>query len=145
MKSLNFNDGGTPDVFLDDDTMAADDPNAIVSQQSIVAYVGDRLRIKTGDYTGDGASPHAIVGIGFQVIYVIIWIEKDDGVVTRSYEATPEIMDHDVDGLCAVVAATFTMQDKLVISLDADGFTVESNNHPNTNANVYNYMCLGTE
>lgn len=38
-KTIEFADGGSFDIFRDQDDMAADDPNAVCSQQSIKSYV----------------------------------------------------------------------------------------------------------
>jgi hypothetical protein len=43
IKSIAFNDGGTIDVFRDQDDMSSNDPNAAASQQSIKVYSDERV------------------------------------------------------------------------------------------------------
>lgn len=116
--------------------------------------VGTRVGcfIKTGSYTGDGTTSHAITGIGFQPKYVKIWQRKTvDANELIAYETTPEIMDDNASGGAIVtyeVAAGYSdsFYSNRIISLDADGFTVDdagSDYPPNKNGEVYNYYCIG--
>lgn len=102
-------------------------------------------QMATGIYTGDGAATQAIVGVGFQPKFVMIyprfqlsnigaWGLKNDGHGTRTT-------------LYAQPSGSFKWQTDEVISLDADGFTVGDGtalgfNHFNTNARDYTYICF---
>jgi len=100
-------------------------------------------RIATGNYTGDGAATQAVIGVGFQPIAVIIYKNLDGG-------KTPgfKVLE---DGLFTyfwydIVQDYYYMND-MIISLDADGFTVGDGtgdvNTFNVNAQVYTYICFG--
>lgn len=75
----------------------------------------------TGTYTGDGAPVQAIVGVGFQPIFVIIYAHVD--VHTWDWA-----LKSDQDGLNATYYQPafnrWNYGANQVISLDADGFTV---------------------
>jgi len=107
--------------------------------------------IKTGEYTGDGTTGQAITGLGFTPKFVKIWRrETVSNSITRIYETTTEIIDDHADGMAIrqddSVSGVPEVAANAIISLDADGFTVDDNgadSAPNKLNDVYNYMCLG--
>jgi hypothetical protein len=112
-------------------------------------------RIFTGTYTGNGSTSQGITGIGFRPKYVVITARK------TATDGTPEdyaiVFTTDVIVDDVTTGAAWTIQqnasnpdwafyDDQIISLDADGFTVDDNGvdaHPNKNSQVYNYMAIG--
>ena len=109
--------------------------------------------MKTGSYTGDGATSLAVTGVGFKPKYVRIWPRTTaDNTSLTIYETTDVIIDDNASGMAIRVTAiigsnvaSYTEIDA-VISLDSDGFTVDdqgTDSHPNTSGTVYNYLVLG--
>ena len=100
-------------------------------------------RIKTGRYTGDGTTSHAIRGVGFRPKYVHIepLVDSEGG-----HELFYKTAEHDAD-MCVFQSGTMVYKyDNRIISLDADGFTVSddgNNSHPNMDGRVYSYVALG--
>ena len=81
---------------------------------------GSNFEVKTGSFTGDGNATKALTGVGFQPDFVILNImtiagvgqfhkSSDDGTKTNSFSAPAVIGEY---------------SDDLIISLDADGFTI---------------------
>ncbi len=105
--------------------------------------------IKTGSYTGDGATSQGITGVGFLPKYVKTWVrEVTAGNSMVSYETTSDIIDDNAAGLTVRigVSGTHSVQTNRIISLDADGFTVDdagADSHPNQNSQIYNYLAIG--
>ncbi len=106
------------------------------------------VRVATGIYTGDGAATQAIVGVGFQPRFLIIFkMESVLGNVIAMF------MKSTVDGLNAkmysVPWTTWWYVPDFIISLDADGFTVgDGAAHPFGNqTNIldtnYTYIAYG--
>lgn len=138
---------GTGDGFKDEDNMASDSATAVASQQSIKAYADTFAKIKTGSYTGNGAESHAITGVGFAPKYVYIFqrITTHETAVAP-FMTTPEIVDDHANGGCIAFSGWPIFLIDAIISLDADGFTVDDggdNDHPNKSTIVYNYLCIG--
>lgn len=82
---------------------------------------GDGLQVATGTYTGDGAATQAIVGIGFQPTFVIVYNSTVGQVFLDVCYKT------DVDGIFTQYTSAGTAgryEVDHIISLDADGFTV---------------------
>lgn len=121
-----------------------------------VGYLADPAtffaRIATGSYTGDGATSLAITGVGFSPKFVLITQRLTSatslGVAGIGFTSTAIIDDH-ANGMWVVfeggggVPAT---QTDGIISLDADGFTVDdagADADPNSNTIVYNYVAIG--
>jgi len=105
-------------------------------------------RIYTGSYTGDGLTDHGITGVGFTPAYVRIWLrDTTPGNSIVVYETTAEILADDPSGMSIFLDPDeLEADDDHIISLDADGFTVDDNandEHPNKNTTVYNYLCIG--
>jgi hypothetical protein len=108
--------------------------------------------IATGTYTGDGATSQAITGVGFQPKYVLISKRQTSGANYADREVvftTDVIVDDSASGMAIQIAnASNTTQgvENAIISLDADGFTVDDSGadaDPNANTIVYNYLAIG--
>lgn len=120
--------------------------NADIAAAAAIAYsklaTDPRIaRIKTGTYTGDGTLLHPITGIGFRPKYVFIipYCESDD----------PAELNMKIDWMFGTLS--FNISDasyyfNRIISLDADGFTVDDNGadeDPNADGQVYGYVAWG--
>lgn len=105
-------------------------------------------KIKTGRYTGDDTTSQAITGVGFQPKYVRIWPSTTVAGTSSQFFEVTDTMNA---GFCAEhgVAIGFMhiiQKANAVISLDADGFTIDDggiNAHPNKYDHLYDYLCLG--
>lgn len=107
------------------------------------------ISLKTGEYTGDGTTSQGIIGVGFKPINLTIWIKTivnntSDGI----FETTDVIMDDNIDGGAWRHGSSgpHTFRTNAIISLDADGFTVDDNGadkNPNALNVVYNYLAIG--
>ena len=105
----------------------------------------NNARIATGTYDGDNAATQDITGVGFTPRFVLIWRQSDVGV-TSGYG-----LKTDIDGLNAFLinlgVPNFRYRADMIISFDADGFTVGDGtglgNMFNVLANSYGYLCLG--
>jgi len=98
------------------------------------------LGFKSGTYEGDGAATLAITGIGFQPNLVIIWPQIPGlGGWYMAFKCTD-------DGIKTFINITGAREyvDDMIISLDADGFTVGdgtgSVNYMNVNLRNYAYQ-----
>lgn len=101
--------------------------------------------IKTGTYTGDGSTSQGITGIGFRPKYIKIWKRP---TVDGSNKRHGERVDGFTGGFAFlhIDAGGHEENEHLIISLDADGFTVDDNNgdqFPNKNGETYEYLALG--
>jgi len=101
------------------------------------------MKFATGTYIGNNAATQAIVGVGFRPRFVLIWRQTDT-------ETEIPAMKADVDGLFAEfwgrpIGHHYTVD--MIISLDADGFTVGDGsgfgNILNTLNEPYTYNCWG--
>lgn len=98
------------------------------------------IRFAVGTYTGDAAASKAITGVGFQPKVVVVW-EKvtNKAFIVKSNQDTTKafVITH---------AAGTLYVDDIIISLDADGFTVGdgsgSANYANE-AQAYSYIAFG--
>jgi len=98
-------------------------------------------RIATGTYTGNGAATRAVTGLGFQPR--VLWIFPQ---LTDAYA----MFKTNQDGVNAVVFGLGYIHkytSDIIVSLDADGFTVGDGtplaiNHANVNARVYSFWAL---
>ena len=97
------------------------------------------LIMKTGTYTGNGSATQAITGIGGQPKFLIIWSRVGPEICFKT----------DQDGtktLQCNAAGTWSYVDDVVISLDADGFTIGDGtggtNYFNVNSETNTYMAL---
>lgn len=142
-------------AILDEDNMASDSATQLATQQSIKAYVDAAVagagtaEIATGSYTGDGGTSQAITAVGFTPKYVKIWFRSATaGTNAAIWETTAEILDDDASGMSMMHSSTgaHTLDDDAIITLGADGFTVDDNgadSDPNKNGQAYNFMCIG--
>ena len=101
--------------------------------------VGGGVPLATGTYTGDGNATQAIVNVGFQPKFVLIYLQTVGGFVLSWGQKT------DQDGLNTQVSTNYGFGGNQVfhydldhiISLDAGGFTVGDGTG---NANVFNVL-----
>jgi len=110
--------------------------------------ISNAAHIKTGNYTGDGTISQAITGVGFKPIFLWIFERAADTGAVNVFYTSDNYITTDADGIAVRLISTgnLTGQDNSIISLDADGFTVDdnaSNNHPNQNGTVYEYLAFG--
>jgi hypothetical protein len=106
-------------------------------------------QIDTGTYTGDGTESQAITGIGFQPKYVRVWERRIlTGLAVDVYETTDTIIVDNANGM-SINNSNSKTRTNAIISLDADGFTVDDDagpsggDHPNKLGTIYNYMAMG--
>lgn len=101
---------------------------------------------KTGTYTGDGTTSQGITGVLFAPKYVRIWNrETVDGTAIEAFETSADMVD-DIAAGAAYDVKNAVIKDNAIISLDADGFTVDDDgldSHPNKSGQVYNYIAHG--
>jgi len=104
------------------------------------------LWFATGTYTGNGAATQAIVGVGFQPRFVLMYGQSDPGGLIVEGDKT------DRDGVNASwwdpAIPGWRYEADAIISLDADGFTVGDGtpfgaNKFNILNVVYSFMCWG--
>lgn len=108
-------------------------------------------RMATGSYTGDGAESQGITGVGFQVVTMMLAVRVTaaGGMSNRGWLHTWDtLIDNHANGLSIswVGAEVYQYIQDAVISLDADGFTVDdaaADTHPNMNGVVYDFVCWG--
>ncbi len=104
------------------------------------------VKIKTGTFTGDGATSQAITGVGFQVKYVKIWMRAAAEANHTIFERVDQSWgNYAVEHGVTATSEHYAWQDS-IISLDADGFTVDdrgSDKHPNKGSQTYDYLALG--
>lgn len=130
-------------ALASDVTMAAGKKIDGLDPSDVPSPASSLCRIKTGQYTGDGTISQAITGVGFQPKWV--WISKD---VTAQGTDTNEPTFFKSDQMSGEMAwsSVTAFYDNRLISLDADGFTVDddgADEHPNKNGQGYVYMALG--
>ncbi len=90
---------------------------------------------KTVLYTGNGATGHAITGVGFQPD--LVWVKNrtsttDHNIVDSLRGDYNVLYPNDAHAEASIPTA---------ISIDSDGFTVGINSHENTNGNNYVAWC----
>ncbi len=98
----------------------------------------------TGTYTGDGAATQAIIGVGFQPIFVFIYMQVEShgqhpGMKTDQQATEAKVWDG--------ATPQWGYLNDHIITLDADGFTVGDGtgtfNGYNIADTVYGYVCFG--
>jgi hypothetical protein len=129
----------------------------VVTAANMNTYLRDNIadldsrifEAKTGTYQGNGSTSQGITGIGFRPIYVRIWEYSVSGTV-ETYETTTDMVaDHASGGAFTdqgVPGGAHHFITSRIISLDADGFTVDdggTDEHPNENGQTYNYFAVG--
>lgn len=117
----------------------------VISAQSMPS-----LRMQTGSYTGDGTTSMGVTGVGFQPIFLKIWMRHTtSGEPCAIHETTDSIVDDNAAGMAILHSTTanhHVSKTNAIISLDADGFTIDDNGadeHPNKLNQVYNYWVIG--
>lgn len=112
-----------------------------VSDSEAQAYMLLRgfLRAKVGTYTGDAAATKAITGVGFKPTALLIYEQVTQKAVMLKSSL-------DTTGAFVLANAGTLYVNDVVISLDADGFTIGdgtgSANYANE-AQAYVYVALG--
>jgi len=111
-----------------------------------VTIGGDPItKIATGTYTGDGTTAKAITGVGFQP--KVVWISNillvdDQNIMGVMWKVLGQHTTTFADMHNNAGDKSYDRK----ITIDADGFTVDDDDadqDPNTNAEVYYYICLG--
>jgi len=100
---------------------------------------------KSGQYTGDGSTSQAITGIGFAVKFVMIWKDQQTDLSNLHIFQMSDQMTSDW-AIAHWGNGTHQTVDDRIISVDADGFTVDDNGNdsdPNKNGVTYNYVAWG--
>jgi len=112
--------------------------------RSYSANLANNCRIYIGQYTGDGTVAMAIIGIPFQPRF--LWITPHALAQDLSGATYACVRHENMTTNLAVVSYMRLIYDNRVISLDANGFTVDDDNanaHPNTLNQVYDYVAWG--
>lgn len=104
-------------------------------------------RIKTGTYTGDGATSLAITGVGFKPKIVIISC-SGAGADLPVFLCTDIMAADEAQSFISAGAAVASIDKaaNMIIALGSDGFTVDDaagDAHPNKNTQVYDYVAIG--
>lgn len=127
--------------------LAAAAAGGILEAQGVgadLAWATDICRLATGNYTGDGTLSQGITGVGFQPKAVRIFPEY---TVENLSTDGPWFYSDQHGGLAELhQRASDWIRDNRIISLDADGFTVDDDggdNRPNKNGEKYWFVCWG--
>ena len=108
---------------------------------------GERCRIKTGTYTGDGTLDQYITGIGFRPKFVWMVMHcagPDWTAVWANWRF--DVFNAGGDGTISEETTAHHFVLNAIPSFDADGFHVNDNGtdrHPNQLNQIYYFMCLG--
>jgi len=100
-------------------------------------------RINSGQYTGDGAVSQGITGVGFSPKMVWVWRHSAGAAADKPHYVC---MDQYAVGFAWQCYSTDDIKADTIISLDADGFTVDDagvDADPNSNGATYDYLCIG--
>ena len=92
------------------------------------------MRLATGAYDGDGSDARAITGLGFQPDFVLVKMDGAQAAIIRTGTMTGDAAK-DVTSAAALVS-------NRIESLDADGFTVGSDNDVNRNNRTYYWVAM---
>lgn len=145
--------GATPasgdELYIRDVSEAAADESKRIVYSDLVPTTS--ARIATGTYTGDGETSQAITGVGFapKVVWITVRQTAEGSFTEREVVMTTDVI---VDDIAAGAHLNFAVNDQVdildngIISLNADGFTVDDNGadtDPNTNSETYNYWAFG--
>ena len=98
----------------------------------------------TGQYTGDGTRNHAITGIGFRPKFLHINRRMTVDASATQLQVKDDYMP--ANGCVQHSAAETNFYIDMIISLDADGFTVGDYNAdlpPNKLGELYTFCCWG--
>ena len=99
-------------------------------------------RLATGTYTGNGGANQAIAGLGFQPRCVIVTRHEntiDSGFYMKNDQMGVNAVSLELDG----AVAGYWYAPNIIISLDADGFTVGNLLGVNLGATDYSYQAWG--
>ena len=135
------------DLFIVDD--GAGGTNRKTAASRISTYIGASgfAQITTGSYTGDGGTATGITGVGFEPKFVMIMYQKTPNPgESRGLVWTWASMTGEQSVLIDNSTYSYSPATYLIISLDADGFTVgddSGDSHPNKNTQVYRYLAIG--
>lgn len=136
----------TTDVINEKTATSGVTIDGLLVKDSDVAVLGYG-KSYASQYTGDGATSLGITGVGFQPKMVIIAVHRTS---PGNEDYWIRIENQDTDQCLVNVAGGASgggrFDDDKIISLDADGFTVDdngANNHPNTSSQVYDFVCFG--
>jgi len=101
---------------------------------------GGGVQMKTGTYTGNDGATKAITGVGFRPKYLMIY---DQTLMNSNYQW----FKTDQDGTKSLVQETANScaryLNDMIISLDADGFTIGQTETINAASQVYTYVAFG--
>lgn len=108
-----------------------------------ITQAGDSVCVvKVGTYTGDGTTSQGITGVGFQPKIVIIIYDLGAQGGAEAWMAVEGL----TAGFMGHLISSGSNYDDRILSLDADGFTVDDEGidaHPNKDTITYVYLCLG--
>ena len=102
----------------------------------------------SGSYTGDGSTSQGITGLGFSPMCVKIW-RRQTGAAALFAKGLMFTLDNVVGGSASGLSVDLvgdSAAHHAIISLDADGFTVDDNGadeDPNAFNVTYNYLAMG--
>lgn len=114
-----------------------------------VVNFSDLPRSATGTYTGDGTTSQGVTCVGFAPKAVWITVRKTDNSTiggAKEYLWTTDVIVDDNACGTAIEIPAGDMEGNAIISLDADGFTVDdagADNNPNACGSIYNYFAVG--
>jgi hypothetical protein len=118
------------------------------SAQALGIKWGNIVQIKSGNYTGDGATSLAITGVGFapKAVIIVNRSTSDAGGAVVIMTWTDIMDDNGSGGAININSTAIQFRTNEIISLDSDGFTVDDDGadaHPNSSSVVYNYVAFG--
>jgi hypothetical protein len=93
------------------------------------------IRVASGAYTGNGTDSRAITGVGFQPDVVIVKSDDNSGVSEIRTSTMTGDNTKPMTGNTALTA-------NLIQSLNANGFTLGTNNAVNRNARAYHWVAF---
>lgn len=115
---------------------------------NLVSALENVPKMATGTYTGDGSTSKAVTGVGFRPKYLKIAQRRTSaGSAVVVFETWDVINDDNVAGGALYhVSGAISFETDAIVSLDADGFTVDdagSDSAPNANGAQYNWIAFG--
>lgn len=103
--------------------------------------------VATGTYTGDGTTDQGITGVGF--LPKVLWVWRRQTAASAApipFWTTTEQVDNSANGLATRQTTDAVTFEHAIISLDADGFSVDDNgadDPPNINGVTYEFWAIG--
>lgn len=104
--------------------------------------IANPLRMKTGVYNGDGTTPRAIIGIGFKPRFVIVYVHVAGEYPNPCLKTDQDLFFSGAPFLAGAITE-WKYDPEMIISLDADGFTVGNSAGTNENGQAYTYIAFG--